>query len=110
MSDPHLQWHPIASSSDLIPRHVFHAQLLGQEMAVLAEPMMSMSTFGKTAACTVGCACPSGSMMGLSLSVSTMAGVTQTDPPTAPTYLRTRRMHRHALFVIEDSRLKSSLA
>ena len=34
MSDPHLQWHPIASSSDLIPRHVFHAQLLGQEMAV----------------------------------------------------------------------------
>lgn len=34
MSDQQLQWHPIASSSDLIPRHVFHAQLLGQEMAV----------------------------------------------------------------------------
>ena len=27
-------WHPIASSSDLVPRHVYHAQLLGRELAV----------------------------------------------------------------------------
>lgn len=28
------RWHPIAASTDLVPRHVFHAQLLGREMAV----------------------------------------------------------------------------
>lgn len=28
------QWHPIAASSDLIPRHVYHAQLVGRELAV----------------------------------------------------------------------------
>ena len=27
-------WHPIAASSDLPPRHVFHAQLLGRELAL----------------------------------------------------------------------------
>ncbi len=27
-------WHPIAASSDLVPRHVFHAQILGREMAL----------------------------------------------------------------------------
>lgn len=27
-------WHPIASSSDLEPRHVFHAQILGRELAL----------------------------------------------------------------------------
>lgn len=28
------QWHPIAASTDLIARHVFHAQLFGRELAV----------------------------------------------------------------------------
>ena len=28
------QWHPIAASTDLVPRHVYHAQLLGRELAV----------------------------------------------------------------------------
>ncbi len=28
------QWQPIAASTDLIPRHVFHAQLFGRELAV----------------------------------------------------------------------------
>ncbi|MFK7858962.1 MAG: Rieske 2Fe-2S domain-containing protein [Granulosicoccus sp.] len=28
------RWHPIAASSDLVPRHVFHAQILGREMAL----------------------------------------------------------------------------
>ena len=27
-------WHPIAATSDLVPRHVFHAQILGRELAV----------------------------------------------------------------------------
>ena len=27
-------WHPIAASSDLVPRHVFHAQILGRELAL----------------------------------------------------------------------------
>ena len=27
-------WHPVASSDELPFRHVFHGQLLGQEMAV----------------------------------------------------------------------------
>ena len=27
-------WHPIASSTDLVPRHVYHAQLVGRELAV----------------------------------------------------------------------------
>jgi len=29
-----MRWYPIASSTDLVPRHVFHAQLLGRELAV----------------------------------------------------------------------------
>jgi ferredoxin-NADP reductase/nitrite reductase/ring-hydroxylating ferredoxin subunit len=29
-----LRWHPIASIRDLVPRHVFHAQILGRELAV----------------------------------------------------------------------------
>ncbi|MFT5895472.1 MAG: ferredoxin-NADP reductase/nitrite reductase/ring-hydroxylating ferredoxin subunit, partial [bacterium] len=28
------QWHPIAASTDLVPRHVYHAQLAGRELAV----------------------------------------------------------------------------
>jgi len=28
------QWHPVASSDDLVPRHVYHAKLLGRELAV----------------------------------------------------------------------------
>lgn len=28
------QWHPIAASTDLVPRHVYHAQLTGRELAV----------------------------------------------------------------------------
>lgn len=28
------RWHPVASSTDLVPRHVFQAQLLGREMAL----------------------------------------------------------------------------
>ncbi|MFK7997541.1 MAG: Rieske 2Fe-2S domain-containing protein [Granulosicoccus sp.] len=28
------RWHPVAASSDLVPRHVFHAQILGREMAL----------------------------------------------------------------------------
>lgn len=32
-TSPH-RWHPIAASSDLVPRHVFHGQLLGREFAV----------------------------------------------------------------------------
>lgn len=27
-------WHPIAASSDLVPRHVYHAQILGRELAL----------------------------------------------------------------------------
>lgn len=34
MEDLHRAWHPIAASDDLPLRHVFHGQLLGQEMAV----------------------------------------------------------------------------
>lgn len=34
MSDPAVRWHPIASVSDVPPRHVFHGQLLGRELAV----------------------------------------------------------------------------
>ncbi len=34
MSEPNSAWHPIASSDDLPPRHVFHGQLLGRELAV----------------------------------------------------------------------------
>lgn len=33
MNEMQLNWYPIASSSDLEPRHVFDAQLLGQEIA-----------------------------------------------------------------------------
>jgi len=33
MTDTHLKWYPIAASDDLAPRHVFDAQLLGQEIA-----------------------------------------------------------------------------
>lgn len=33
MTEQRLKWFPIASSEDLVPRHVFHAQLLGQEIA-----------------------------------------------------------------------------
>ncbi len=33
-SDNNHYWHPIASSTDLTPRHVFHGQLLGRELAV----------------------------------------------------------------------------
>ncbi|MFD2739592.1 Rieske 2Fe-2S domain-containing protein [Sulfitobacter aestuarii] len=32
--DPHGQWFPIAAASDLPPRHVYQAQLLGREFAV----------------------------------------------------------------------------
>ena len=32
-TSPH-RWHPIAASSDLVSRHVFHGQLLGREFAV----------------------------------------------------------------------------
>ncbi len=28
------QWHPVASSDDLVPRHVYHAKLLGRELAI----------------------------------------------------------------------------
>ncbi len=34
LDDLHSQWFPIASSSDLVPRHVYQAQLLGREFAV----------------------------------------------------------------------------
>ena len=30
-------WHPIAASSDLALRHVFHGQLLGQEIVLAGE-------------------------------------------------------------------------
>lgn len=33
-TDPETLWFPIANSTDLVPRHVFHGQLLGREMAV----------------------------------------------------------------------------
>lgn len=33
MTDARLKWYPIAASDDLVPRHVFDAQLLGQEIA-----------------------------------------------------------------------------
>ncbi len=33
MIETKLKWHPIAASDDLAPRHVFDAQLLGQEIA-----------------------------------------------------------------------------
>ncbi len=32
--DPTVLWHPIASVGDVPPRHVFHGQLLGRELAV----------------------------------------------------------------------------
>lgn len=28
------RWHPVAASTDLVPRHVYHAQVLGREMAL----------------------------------------------------------------------------
>ena len=28
------QWHPVAAASDLVPRHIFHARLLGTELAL----------------------------------------------------------------------------
>ncbi len=34
LSNAQKQWHPIAASTDLVYRHVFHAQLFGRELAV----------------------------------------------------------------------------
>jgi ferredoxin-NADP reductase/nitrite reductase/ring-hydroxylating ferredoxin subunit len=35
MPEPdHAIWHPVAASSDLVPRHVFHGQLQGREFAI----------------------------------------------------------------------------
>ena len=28
------QWHPVAAATDLVPRHIFHARLLGMELAL----------------------------------------------------------------------------
>ena len=34
LKDARLRWHPIAASTDLPPRHVFHGQMLGRELAL----------------------------------------------------------------------------
>ncbi len=33
-ADPERAWHPVAATHDLPPRHVFHGQLLGRELAI----------------------------------------------------------------------------
>ena len=34
LKDARMRWHPIAASTDLPPRHVFHGQMLGRELAL----------------------------------------------------------------------------
>lgn len=47
-------WHPVASSSDLVPRHVYQGELHGRELAVWRADDGFVNVW-KTAACTGAC-------------------------------------------------------